>query len=1097
MNADNLRDNFLEIYENWDGVCNDDYFSFTNNKDNLKQFLDYEPINDDLEIFQKIVQTNCNKLSYFNSLNEITDAIFSNQSKNNPILFSIHSANFYAAYISQSSQEIFDNLKEEILILKKYQSLLQDTDYFENILVNFYDAIDAFDLSQYSDVEEGKLDNHFYTVNIFLKSIEEIILSSVNSNFDDDKLKNIASLLLQIRIDKLGHMHFYDNALNKLAEKNQFHKIYIQNYDFNRNKIIYKEFSNILKQSSFTELTLDLDQVADLQIVSLEPGLYNFETSDISKKFIDFLINYYLKNVSNNPDKVIFRLQSLQSSAMVQGNKKICEIKNYNHLNEDNDLKKYLLTSSRLNSINYICSDGEDYLNSFYFELSKLLNFYDDNSIDFGFVDTDEQEFISDILINSHQFFLYLFNENKILSFDSSLNAINFSKNLIKKYKPKNNISSSDDLAYYNVLYQQVDFFKEINNNFSGVEYEVFKQEIEELLEVHKGFSLDYHKIVDDFLDPELDLTFSDQLNSVTNIMNLLTADFTTHNLNTIDYSYEYIANELNKQDSNSSDVKHFVDLLNLTSKILDKSLTSIKPPTEQFIFMKNNIDMWVLFKNLSSLELQLGFILQKTKHYEFNDYLDITKKRSNQILQLRPNAIAQEKYKSFLIPSLKDKNMQQILKEYDSIQRKYNNLIESRILMSSNIYEASQDVRLSLEGEYKLDLMNLQGQIFSEKYKDVIGELFIFDVLDTSAIKNEIKENEAIISFISGVTYSYILYITKERHYLFPIRELSSLIFDHKNDLLGSLKDPKNMPNIKSASNLYEIILRFIEVLNEDLSIKINELIIVPDFEFYDLPIHALYNSQTNKWAAEEYNFKYLSSEKLALYIDKSYLNANQNFLGFANPVLGNSFSKELQDFFAKRGEVQIQEIDDLYELPETEMEIKNISKYFKNNKLFFQENAVKINLRNNISDADVIAFATHAIRGRLNDYEDRGLVLSSENKSSKSAFLSSAEIENLKFNRKPLVLLNACNIIESPYYGSQPFSGLAGSFMNAGADSLLISLWNIDSLSAKSFTESIFNTDDEIYMSQSVNKSMLDMIYSENYSHPYYWAPYIYLGR
>ena len=138
-------------------------------------------------------------------------------------------------------------------------------------------------------------------------------------------------------------------------------------------------------------------------------------------------------------------------------------------------------------------------------------------------MDTDEQEFISDILINSHQFFLYLFNENKILSFDSSLNAINFSKNLIKKYKPKNNISSSDDLAYYNVLYQQVDFFKEINNNFSGVEYEVFKQKIEELLEVHKGFSLDYHKIVDDFLDPELDLTvfrsikFSDKYYEFTN----------------------------------------------------------------------------------------------------------------------------------------------------------------------------------------------------------------------------------------------------------------------------------------------------------------------------------------------------------------------------------------------------------------------------------------------------------------------------------------------------------------------------------------------------------------------------------------------------
>ena len=77
--------------------------------------------------------------------------------------------------------------------------------------------------------------------------------------------------------------------------------------------------------------------------------------------------------------------------------------------------------------------------------------------------------------------------------------------------------------------------------------------------------------------------------------------------------SYSHVTLTSNKPSvplPNSTDVKRFLNLLSLISAILDKSLDQIKPPTDQFIFSKNNIDKWVLFKNLSSQELQLSFMI-------------------------------------------------------------------------------------------------------------------------------------------------------------------------------------------------------------------------------------------------------------------------------------------------------------------------------------------------------------------------------------------------------------------------------------------------------------------------------------------------------
>ena len=147
-------------------------------------------------------------------------------------------------------------------------------------------------------------------------------------------------------------------------------------------------------------------------------------------------------------------------------------------------------------------------------------------------------------------------------------------------------------------------------------------------------------------------------------------------------------------------------------------------------------------------------------------------------------------------------------------------------------------------------------------------------------------------------------------------------------------------------------------------------------------------------------------------------------------------------------------------------------------------------------------MAFATHSVRGVNNTNNDRGLVLTPGDIGdvADDGFLGSLDVGTMKFNNDPLVMLSACNTIDSPYYSSLPFSGLPKSFMNAGANSMLISLWNIDSYSAKIFNESLFDKGiftRSFYLSDSIQDSMIDMIGSKQHSHPYYWAPYIYLGK
>jgi CHAT domain-containing protein len=68
----------------------------------------------------------------------------------------------------------------------------------------------------------------------------------------------------------------------------------------------------------------------------------------------------------------------------------------------------------------------------------------------------------------------------------------------------------------------------------------------------------------------------------------------------------------------------------------------------------------------------------------------------------------------------------------------------------------------------------------------------------------------------------------------------------------------------------------------------------------------------------------------------------------------------------------------------------------------------------------------------------------------------------------------------------------------MEAGANGVLLSLWNVDTRSSSLLNQGIFiKNNKNLYFSEALNRSVLDLKSKKEFSHPYYWAPYIYLGR
>lgn len=274
--------------------------------------------------------------------------------------------------------------------------------------------------------------------------------------------------------------------------------------------------------------------------------------------------------------------------------------------------------------------------------------------------------------------------------------------------------------------------------------------------------------------------------------------------------------------------------------------------------------------------------------------------------------------------------------------------------------------------------------------------------------------------------------------------------------------------------------------------------------------------------WLSDRFDISYLPSVSDLTGSTRTNISLN-GFSGYGDPVLGPpgkdrsaGIRGELlfQDRVAQSPLANPSALKKLASLPGSEAELAAIAELFPNQakvrtKLSATETAIKNDPQ--IAGSSIVAFSTH---GLLPDTKsgiaEPGLVMTPPSKATidDDGLLSASEAAALDLTSE-LLILSACNTATAgSFEGSDSLSGLARSFVFAGAQNVYASHWRVsDNITKELILLAVKNAleDRSLTRSEALNLAM-KMIRSGEYSdgtaikdwnldwsHPSSWAPFV----
>lgn len=206
------------------------------------------------------------------------------------------------------------------------------------------------------------------------------------------------------------------------------------------------------------------------------------------------------------------------------------------------------------------------------------------------------------------------------------------------------------------------------------------------------------------------------------------------------------------------------------------------------------------------------------------------------------------------------------------------------------------------------------------------------------------------------------------------------------------------------------------------------------------------------------------------------------------------------------------------LNRLPDTAEEIKSIADAVGADPaqdIFLGKSASEKQVKTlDLSNRRIIAFASHAlVPGDLDGLTQPAIALSAPSVTgdNEDGLLTMGEVLKLKLNAD-WVVLSACNTGAADGAGAEVVSGLGRAFFYAGTRAILVSMWPVETTSARKLTTKLFHyqkEDKTLSRARALQKSMLSLIDDPglkdevsgkivaSYAHPLFWAPFIIVGE
>jgi CHAT domain-containing protein len=365
--------------------------------------------------------------------------------------------------------------------------------------------------------------------------------------------------------------------------------------------------------------------------------------------------------------------------------------------------------------------------------------------------------------------------------------------------------------------------------------------------------------------------------------------------------------------------------------------------------------------------------------------------------------------------------------------------------------------------------------------------------------------------ALLDGATAMITYAITRDKLFAFVLTESSFRVIGLKvpPDVLAArvqnYVDLINQGDERSWQNVSaRLYTELIAPLREALSPAINRLIIVPDGALCYLPFETLQNANQagSPFLLENFAISYVPSATVLAQLQTSDIAEpmpyRENLLMLAHPTIAPSLQNqngEPRDYARLLYDEEGLEISPL---PFSADEAGKVEFYAgARSRVFTDGQASEHWIKTNRLDGfRVIHFATHGLVSQRHPLRS-ALVLASVEGDGEDGFLQAREILQLKL-KSDLVVLSACQTARGQILAGEGAQGLAQAFLNAGAQSVVASLWNVNDQRAALFMEAFYR-----HLAKGQNKvealrsAKLDMFKTPATSSPRYWAPFILIGE
>lgn len=430
------------------------------------------------------------------------------------------------------------------------------------------------------------------------------------------------------------------------------------------------------------------------------------------------------------------------------------------------------------------------------------------------------------------------------------------------------------------------------------------------------------------------------------------------------------------------------------------------------------------------------------------------------------------------------------------------NKLYDYEWIINSGLYSQAQSD--SVNKIYKQTLLNLTAK------HPYLADLYKSDVFAESIenIQRSLSDNEHIFSFFSLDNKMFLFRISNNDFKSFELNitkpqllELISAISPYFNMRNNSGRIFYNQDlfsfNSEASFKLYKKLLKH-ALLDVPVNSKIifsltPELVTIP-FEFLVTKYSesgSAYNYANNNYLIDDYQVSYTPSVELYINEKNNLLKNDGRTLVVGNPAINN---KSI-GFAERRGLIEesggLPRDIALLPLKYSEEEVNEISSLIRADKILLENNATETNFKEYANHSKIIHLSTHSFL--LNNQPV--IFLSNLSDSQNDGFLEASEIVQLRLN-SDLIVLSSCSSGLGKIDESEGIVGMAKAFYEAGAKSVIVSLWQVNDKYTSKLMALFYKN-----LSRGMNKSealrQAKIRFRKEYSpNPYYWSAFILSG-